>query len=155
MLALSLFSGAGIGDVGLRAAGFEMIAFSELEGDRLELVKHNFPAAQFFVGDIWETQSQIIEYAKETCDERGEGLKLISCTAPCQGMSKNGQGTLLKNIREGKRPKLDPRNRLIIPALNVIKSLRPEFVVFENVLEMRRTYIEDDSSNVILSLIHI
>ena len=70
-------------------------------------------------------------------------------------MSKNGQGTLLKNAREGRRPKLDLRNRLIIPALEIIVKLQPEFVVFENVSEMRRTLIEDDLGNVtsILDLI--
>lgn len=64
-------------------------------------------------------------------------------------MSKNGQGTLLKNIREGKRPKLDPRNRLIIPALEIICSLRPKVVVFENVLEMRRAIVEDNDGRLV------
>jgi DNA (cytosine-5)-methyltransferase 1 len=60
-------------------------------------------------------------------------------------MSKSGQGTLLKNIRDGKRPKLDPRNRLILPALDAIQALRPVWIVFENVTEMRNTVIEDAS----------
>jgi len=58
-------------------------------------------------------------------------------------MSKSGKGTLLKNIRAGLRPALDPRNRLILPALDVIKRLRPRWVVFENVIEMRNTVIAD------------
>lgn len=151
MKALSLFTGAGIGDLGLRAAGFDFSGFCEIEGDRLELVKYNFPKAEFYVGDIWDTYPRIISKFK------GENLKLITCTAPCQGMSKNGQGTLLKNIREGKRPKLDPRNRLIIPALEIISALSPEFVIFENVSEMRRTYIEGDDGDAIniLDLIKI
>ncbi len=155
MKAVSLFSGAGIGDVGLRAAGFDFLAFSELEGDRLELIKHNFPAAEFFVGDIWKSKNTLINFVKEKLGPSGEELSLISCTAPCQGMSKNGQGTLLKNAREGKRPKLDPRNRLIIPAVEVILKLKPKFVIFENVSEMRRTIIEDDEGHLssILSFI--
>jgi DNA (cytosine-5)-methyltransferase 1 len=144
MLALSLFSGAGIGDIGFRAAGYKFVGFCELEGDRLELTEHNFPESKFFVGDIWDKKEEIVDYVRSECRTRGEPLKLISCTAPCQGMSKNGQGTLLKNIREGKRPKLDPRNRLIIPALWIIKELLPETVVFENVPEMRRTFVQDD-----------
>jgi len=143
MNALSLFSGAGIGDIGLRAAGFNFLGFCELEGDRLQLTESNFQDAKFFVGDIWTSYKEVISYFKKT------DLKLISCTAPCQGMSKNGQGTLLKNIREGKRPKLDPRNRLIIPAIEIIKALKPEFVVFENVPEMRRTYIEDNEGEIV------
>ena len=143
MKALSLFTGAGIGDIGLHAAGFDFVGFCELEGDRLELAKYNFPDADFFVGDIWDSHEKIINNFKNT------EIKLITCTAPCQGMSKNGQGTLLKNIREGKRPKLDPRNRLIIPALNIMKALKPEFVIFENVTEMRRTYIEGSDGKII------
>lgn len=149
MLALSLFSGAGIGDIGFRAAGFEFTGLCELEGDRLGIAKHNFPEGHFFVGDIWNTRDEIIQRTREECEQRGQQLHLISCTAPCQGMSKNGQGTLLKNIREGKRPKLDPRNRLIIPALEIISALRPKVVVFENVLEMRRTIVEDDDGEMI------
>lgn len=143
MNALSLFTGAGIGDIGLHAAGFEFIGFCELEGDRLELAKYNFPKADFFVGDIWASYEKIIGMYENT------DIKLITCTAPCQGMSKNGQGTLLKNIREGKRPILDPRNRLIIPALAIMKKLKPEFVIFENVSEMSRTYIEGDNGKII------
>lgn len=149
MLALSLFSGAGIGDIGFRAAGYEFLGFCELEGDRLGIARHNFPAAHFFVGDIWNLRDEIVSSIQAECDARGEELQLISCTAPCQGMSKNGQGTLLKNAREGKRPKLDPRNRLIIPALDVITKLRPRTIVFENVTEMRRTLIEDDDGRLV------
>lgn len=149
MKAISLFSGAGIGDIGLRSAGYDFIAFSELESDRLGLIKHNFPKSEFFVGDIWDTKNSIIEFVERKLSGNGEPLRLISCTAPCQGMSKNGQGTLLKNAREGKRPKMDPRNRLIIPALDIIKRLNPEVVIFENVSEMRRTVIEDESGQLI------
>jgi len=59
------------------------------------------------------------------------------------GYVESGQGTLLKNIRAGNRPAFDPRNRLILPALDVIRELRPRWVVFENVIEMRNTMIDD------------
>jgi len=144
---LSLFSGAGIGDIGFRAAGFNFIAMNELDKPRLDIAKINFPNAKMFVGDIWEMKNSIIQYATDFCASNKAELSLITCTAPCQGMSKNGQGTLLKNIREGKRPKQDPRNRLIIPALEIIKELKPLMVVFENVIEMRRTLIEDKVGN--------
>jgi DNA (cytosine-5)-methyltransferase 1 len=143
MNAISLFSGAGIGDIGLRAAGFNFLGFCELEGDRLQLTETNFEGAKFFVGDIWKTHLEVIDFFSNT------KIDLITCTAPCQGMSKNGQGTLLKNIREGRRPKLDPRNRLIIPALEIIKRLKPQFIIFENVSEMRRTYIEGVDNKII------
>ena len=148
-LAVSLFSGAGIGDLGLRAANYRFIAMSELEEDRIALAKANFPEATHYQGDIWDTKDIIVAEVLKTLSILGKDLDLISCTAPCQGMSKNGQGTLLNNIRAGKRPKLDPRNRLIIPALEIITRLNPTVVVFENVLEMRRTLIEDKKGCVI------
>jgi DNA (cytosine-5)-methyltransferase 1 len=45
----------------------------------------------------------------------GVELDILFATPPCQGMSKNGRGKLLQGIREGKKPSLDSRNRLIIP----------------------------------------
>lgn len=145
--AVSLFSGAGIGDIGFHAAGIEFIAMCELEPDRAELARLNFPAATVFAGDINRVGSDVVRCAQERLG--GQELFLLTCTAPCQGMSKSGQGTLLRNIRLGKRPKLDPRNRLILPALKTIAALRPRFVVFENVIEMRNTVIEDDNGRLV------
>lgn len=149
LTAISLFSGAGIGDLGIRAAGCEVLALCELEPDRLGLARTNFPQAKAFEGDIWKLSAEVVDWTKRTLDARKGDLDLLSCTAPCQGMSKSGQGTLLRNIREGRRPKLDPRNRLIIPALKTIQALRPRVCIFENVLEMRRTLIEDDHGNLV------
>lgn len=135
---VSLFSGAGIGDVGFRAAGVRLLGLCELDPDRAALARLNFPDARTFVGDV-------AERADALCRHAGEGLFLLACTAPCQGMSKGGQGTLLHNVRKGQRPALDPRNRLVLPALSVAARLRPLWVVFENVPEMRHTVIEDEA----------
>ncbi|MCI0463058.1 MAG: DNA cytosine methyltransferase, partial [Gemmataceae bacterium] len=140
-LAVSLFSGAGIGDVGYRATGFDFVSMCELEPERAALAWLNFPSSRVFCADVKASHNAIVSHAR-SCHSGAE-LHLLTCTAPCQGMSKNGQGTLLKNIRAGNRPALDPRNRLILPALEVIRSLRPRWVVFENVIEMRNTLIED------------
>lgn len=140
--AVSLFTGAGIGDVGFRAAGMEFLAMAELVPERAALAGRNFPKAKIQVGDLWEIDAQLCAAVGEQLGSRE--LFLLSCTAPCQGMSKNGQGTLLRNIREGKRSALDPRNRLILPALGVMAKVRPRWIVLENVPAMRNTLIEDD-----------
>lgn len=145
-LAVSLFSGAGIGDIGYRAAGFDFVSMCELEPDRAALAKLNFPSARVFAEDIEKFRSQFVAHSQECLS--GEELFLLTCTAPCQGMSKSGQGTLLKNIRAGNRPALDPRNRLILPALEVIRELRPRWAVFENVIEMRNTVIENGDGGI-------
>ena len=151
-LAGSLFSGAGIGDVGFRAAGINFKVMCESEYDRKELLSLNFQEAKVFNGDINENYSEIIKYSIAYSKTNRSDFFLISCTAPCQGMSKSGQGTLLRNIRLGKRPKLDPRNKLIVPALEIITAICPTFVVFENVCEMGNTLIEDNEGELRLIL---
>jgi DNA (cytosine-5)-methyltransferase 1 len=143
--AVSLFCGAGIGDVGFRAAGLEFIAHCELEPDRARLAQLNFPCAKIFAADVRDVKAPLCRFVEQKLAAAKQPLFLVTCTAPCQGMSRNGQGTLLANIRKGKRPLLDPRNRLILPALDVIGRLRPTWVVFENVVEMRNTVIEDEA----------
>ena len=108
---VSLFSGAGIGDLGFRAAGLNFLAMCELEEDRSALAAINFPEAKHYPKGIEEVKEELCSFVEEKLSESGEELFLLSCTAPCQGMSKNGQGTLLSNIRKGIRPKLDPRTR--------------------------------------------
>src|SRR4051812_10481967 len=89
--AVSLFSGAGIGDLGFKAAGFRFISMCEIEPERAALARLNFPEAAVFPGDIREAGSKIVEHTRERLHALRSTPKLIACTAPCQGMSKNGQ----------------------------------------------------------------
>lgn len=147
-LGVSLFSGAGIGDLGFRAAGVSFIAMCEKESDRAGLAQLNFPEAKVYAQDINEAADVLSADVSDRLSREGSELFVMSCTAPCQGMSKNGQGTLLRNVRKGARPALDPRNRLVLPALRVAQRLRPRWLVLENVVEMRNTIIEDDRKEV-------
>ncbi|ETI67269.1 DNA cytosine methyltransferase [Neobacillus vireti] len=146
MNAISLFSSAGIGDLGLHTNGINTVVNSEILPDRMELFSANFPQSKNFLGDIWETKEDIIKYYKENYDEE---LFLLLATPPCQGMSPNGAGKLLSEYRKGLRPKLDERNRLIIPTLDVITALKPKWVVFENVPKMKDTVILDENDRLV------
>ncbi len=95
-----------------------------------------------FGGDIWELKNEIIKFVKKQVAK--EDLFLIYATPPCQGMSTNGVGKLQSEIRAGNRVEEDERNRLIIPALDVISSLKPEWVLFENVPNMKNTIVRTD-----------
>ena len=53
------------------------------------------------------------------------------------------------HIGPGLRPKHDKRNRLIIPAVKIIKVLQPQWVVFENVSNMVNTVICDEMGELI------
>lgn len=144
--AISLFSSSGIGDLGLKANGIKTVIACELLADRMNLFRNNHPEAACFNGDIWKLKSQIIEYYRASFNEPPF---VILATPPCQGMSSNGMGTMLRNFRNGIRPKFDERNRLIIPAVDIIKELLPQWVIFENVPNMVNTLIQDGDNDLI------
>ena len=96
--AISLFSSSGIGDLGLHANGINTVVACELLEERMNLFRSNNPETKCFCGDIWELQSDIVEYYKDTYDE---APFIILATPPCQGMSPNGMGKMLNDYRKG------------------------------------------------------
>ena len=113
---LSLFSSAGIGELGIKAAGLNILLSNELLSNRCELYRENYPETECLCGDIWELQTKIVETWK-SFDVSNPFL--IYATPPCQGMSFNSVGKRLNEIRKGRAPKDDPRNRLIIPTIKL------------------------------------
>lgn len=146
MNAISLFSSSGIGDLGLKKNGIETVVACELLSERLNLFSNNFPNAKCFCGDIWEMVDVITEYYVQHYSDEPF---LVFATPPCQGMSSNGMGKMLSDFRKGLRPAFDERNRLIIPTLKIIKKLKPKWVLFENVANMRNTVILNESNEMI------
>lgn len=57
---LSLFSSAGIGELGIRATGLKILISNELLKDRAALYKENYPEVHEICGDIWEKKEKII-----------------------------------------------------------------------------------------------
>ena len=138
--AVSLFCSSGIGDLGLKANNIDTVVACELLPERMKLFLHNHPEAKGFCGDIWRLKDDIITYYKKNFNDNPF---LLMATPPCQGMSSNGMGTILNNLKKGIRPEFDPRNKLIVPAVEIVKALQPEWVIFENVPNMVNTIIED------------
>ena len=135
---LSLFSSAGIGELGIKASGLKILLSNELLDNRCALYRENYPETTCLCGDIWELQDKIVEIWRDF--DVGEPF-LLYATPPCQGMSFNSVGKRLNEIRKGKAPKDDPRNRLIIPTINIVKKLRPQWLLLENVQGMQNTLI--------------
>ena len=144
--AVSLFSSSGIGDLGLHANGINTVIACELLEERMNLFQANNPDTKCFCGDIWELKDTIVNEYKTRFSEEPF---LILATPPCQGMSPNGMGKMLSDYRKGLRPKFDERNRLIIPAIHIIKELQPKWVVFENVSNMGNTLIYDENDELV------
>jgi DNA (cytosine-5)-methyltransferase 1 len=135
MRAVSLFSCSGIGDIGLEAAGIETVVANEIVSERCQILRSNYKNCTIIEGDIWSMKSEIVSHSKD--------IDFVLATPPCQGMSSNGAGKLLDEIRKGNRPKMDPRNRLIIPAVEIISEIQPRVFMLENVPEMEETIILD------------
>jgi len=141
--AVSLFASAGIGELGVREAGIEIVLANELLASRVALYRQNF-SHEVVEGDIRERKNEIIERAKTQL--AGDELFLLYATPPCQGMSSNGMGKLKSEVAFGRRQEEDARNRLVIPAMDVAVALRPRWVLFENVPGMEKTEIRISGS---------
>ena len=140
--ALSLFSSAGIGELGIERHGVEIVAANEIVKDRCALYRENHPQTTMYEGDIWELRSDLVKYVVDSIGQ--DELFLVYATPPCQGMSTNGAGKLTAEVAAGNRPTEDARNRLIIPAMDVISQLKPTWVLLENVPGMKDTVIRTD-----------
>jgi len=132
---ISLFSGGGIGDLGIEyGSKIPIIAFCEVDKNRQKLLRGNYPNAEVF-GDISAEKKEIIAFVKR--ELQGKRPLMITMSPPCQGMSTNGKGRLNKGDQE----KVDKKNSLILPALEIVKSLEPEIILIENVPQMATTEI--------------
>lgn len=131
---VSLFSGAGFGDIGFESAGFEHKLLCEIDPNRTAFTKENFPKAKVLTIDIADNVPKISSEINTALKK--ENLFLLYATPPCQGMSKNGIGTILKAMTDGKRPNVDKRNQLYLPVIEIVKSNRPKWIFFENVCRL-------------------
>lgn len=114
---IDLFSGAGGISVGVRNAGFKKLASVEIDPDASNTIRKNFPEAHHFEKPIQDiTEKEIDEALK------GQKVSVIFGGPPCQGFSVAG----LRNPD-------DPRNKLFKEYVRIVKHIKPEFVVMENV----------------------
>jgi len=126
MNALTLFSNVGIGETYLKDIGINVVIANELLPERSKFYSHSHPDGLMINGDITNPDilNRIIEEGKK------RDINLIIATPPCQGMS-----------IAGKMEEDDPRNSLIIKALQVFKELKPDYMLIENVTQMLKTSI--------------
>ncbi len=123
---LSLFSSVGLAETYFDRNGIEVCIANELLPERVKFHKHLYPTVEMIQGDI----SDVNIYEQIILKAKAAECNFILATPPCQGMS-----------TAGKKEKDDPRNRLIIPAINAIKELKPRFAIIENVPEQLQTSI--------------
>jgi DNA (cytosine-5)-methyltransferase 1 len=126
LIGLSLFSNVGIAEAGLASLDVDIIYANELLKDRADFYTCVHPETEMIQGDITndDIRNQIIKTSIEN------KVNFILATPPCQGMSEAGN-----------RFEFDERNQLITYAVDVIKKVRPEFAVIENVPTILHTKI--------------
>ena len=126
LIGLSLFSNVGIAEAGLASLDVDIIYANELLKDRADFYTCVHPETEMIQGDITndDIRNQIIKKSIEN------NVNFILATPPCQGMSEAGN-----------RFEFDERNQLITYAVDVIKKVRPEFAVIENVPTILHTKI--------------
>jgi DNA (cytosine-5)-methyltransferase 1 len=119
MRVLDLFSGIGGFSIGLEKAGFETVAFCEIDKKARAVLKKHWPDVQIF-----EDVSQL---TKEKLDEHGISVDVICGGFPCQDISVAGKGAGLEGQRSG----------LWYEYNRLIKELTPQWVIIENVSALR------------------
>lgn len=124
---LSLFANVGVAETYLKDIGVDIKVANELEPKRARFYKHLYPSTNMIIGDVTnkETSDKIIVESKK------HNVNFVIATPPCQGMS-----------LAGKMDKFDKRNQLIYYAIEIIKEIKPKYILLENVPQLLRTKIE-------------
>lgn len=135
MKVLSLFANIGVAEAYLKKIGVDVVVANELVERRAKLYSEIYPETNMISGDITEkkTFDSIVSAAKQ------EKVDCIMATPPCQGMSNAGP------MEEG-----DERNKLILPVIEAIKEISPNYVFIENVPNFFNTSIVIDGKEVLI-----
>ena len=135
MTVLSLFANIGVAEAYLRELGVDVAVANELLERRAKLYAEIYPETEMIPGDITtdDVFSKVIRKSREA------GVKCIMATPPCQGMSTAGQ------LDED-----DERNRLIIPVINAVHKIKPDYVFIENVPNFFNTTIKIDDQDILI-----
>lgn len=125
MTFVDLFCGAGGLSKGLEMAGLEGICGLDFFKEACMTYEYNFKHP-FINGDIklQENKRKFYNVVRERLN--GKPLNIVAGGFPCQGFS-----------MAGNRIVDDPRNSLYLELIEVVKELRPDFVLCENVKGLR------------------
>ena len=76
---ISLFTGGGVGDLALRAAGVDVLVASELLADRAEVYRANYPESEMIVGDVCETKVRLISQSRHASIQTFQKIANSTC----------------------------------------------------------------------------
>lgn len=129
--AVSLFSGAGLSDLGYELAGFRLVVQVEADRNRAQLGQDNFPESRWITDDVRSAGTPLVRAYKSLANGSPD---LLVATPPCQGMSSSNPS---RGRRQTPRAKLlEEKNRLILEVVPVARALQPRIIVAENVRQV-------------------
>ena len=131
MKGISLFSSAGIDEYYLNQIGFDIVVANELIKKRGDLYSFLYPKCNMIIGDI--NSDKVFNQLKVHADK--QKIDFIIATPPCQGVSLAG-----KNKNNNQMIK-DDRNYLIFKAIELIKIVKPKFILIENVVRFNKLFL--------------
>ena len=126
--AIDLFSGCGGLTLGLKRAGFEVVAAVEVDERAKQTYAANHRSVRLYHTDIRELSARKV--MADLGLKRGD-LGLLAGCPPCQGFSR-------MRTRNGERAARDPRNALVDDFGRFVSDFLPKTVMLENVPGLAR-----------------
>ncbi len=134
---VDLFAGAGglsqgLLQVNVEKPSFKIIAAVEVDEAANRSLRVHLEGQDIPVDKVLIPQNLESETVKQKVIAQGQGARLIVGGPPCQTFSLVGPARVgSKELRQ--KLKNDPRNRLYKHFMDIVKGIKPDFVVFENV----------------------
>jgi DNA (cytosine-5)-methyltransferase 1 len=133
---LSLFACSGISEYYLKdSKKLQIVLANELIESRAQIYRHFYPESKMITGDITKLYNNILYEAKEL------GIDFIIATPPCQSFSNAGK----KDINDHRTP-------LFKYVINMIRDLKPKYVIIENVPSFMTSIYSTDTKETIGSV---
>ena len=123
MKGMSLFSSAGIGEYYLSRIGINIVVANEIIPKRAELYEQIYPDSKIITGDI-KDKSVFDKISKIAIDNK---VQFMIASPPCQGISIAGKNRKIEEMAK------DHRNYLITYVIQMIKLVKPKYILIENV----------------------
>lgn len=120
-IAISLFSGAGGLDIGIKKAGFDVKLAVEIEPTYCETLKTNFPTLEVKQGDVMDYFKERLY--KEAKLSQNEEVDLLFGGSPCQSFSTAGKRQAFD----------DPRGKAMLKFADLVNEVQPKVFLLENV----------------------
>lgn len=124
---VDLFCGAGGFTIGMSSAGWIPLVGVDINPNVRASHKINFPQVPYIDGDL--SDPLISARVANLADVPEVGL--VVGGPPCQGFSVFGKRRFVNT--KGYDPHSDPRNRLVYAYLDIVRKLKPRWIVMENV----------------------